>query len=272
MPRFRIDNENWLTDNQPTFLRMQDFLSKSADYGGLTKSARFAVQIVPSGASSFLTQLRYGNFMRDLTYLCESAEFPGRGFNMTDIKYYGPKFKVPYQTEYQETSMTFLCRTESLERQFFDDWMEIINPTSTFDFSYRDNYKCEIHMFQFGEVGRRTTDPNRENLSPSPSPRSTEPVATYAWTLHDAWPVLVNPQPVTWADDNFQRLAISFTYSKWTRKNRDPEGGTYELAENAGNTEIIPGSESGTGAGGPPSGTGGGFSGGGSGGGGGGGN
>ena len=61
----------------------------------------------------------------------------------------------------------------------------------------------------------------------------TEPVATYVWTLHDAWPVLVNPQPVTWADDNFQRLAVSFSYTKWTRPNKDKEPGTFKLVEDA---------------------------------------
>ena len=110
--------------------------------------------------------------------------------------------------------------------------MEIINPTNTFDFAYKDNYKCQINMFQFSEAGRRTTtDPNRENSIPSPTNTEfTEPLATYAWTFHDAWPILVNPQPVTWADDNFQRLAVSFSYTKWTRKNRDPQSGTFTLA------------------------------------------
>jgi hypothetical protein len=206
-------------ENQPTNLRMQDFLGRSSKYGGLVKSARFAVQIIPSGTNSFLTSSGYGSFMGELTYLCESAEFPGRGFNMADLTYYGPSFKVPYQVDYQEASMTFLCRSESLERQFFDDWMEIINPTNTFDFSYKDNYKCQINMFQFGDVQRNSD--------------KTEPVATYVWTLHDAWPVLVNPQPVTWADDNFQRLAVSFSYQKWTRPNKDKKPGTFKLVQDA---------------------------------------
>lgn len=206
-------------DNQPTLLRMQDFLSLSSKYGGLVKSARFAVQIVPSGPSSFLRSSGYRDFMGDLTYLCEAAEFPGRGFNMAEMTYYGPSFKVPYQVDYQESAMTFLCRSESLERQFFDDWMEMINPTNTFDFSYKDNYTCRINMFQFAD---------RENNS-----RKTEPAATYVWTLHDAWPVLVNPQPVTWADDNFQRLTISFSYQKWTRPNKDKQPGTFRLVQDA---------------------------------------
>lgn len=231
MPSFRIDN-------QPTLLRMQDFLSYSSKFGSLAKSCRFAVQIVPSGTESVLTKLGYGEFLNQFTYLCESAEFPGRGFMNMDMRYYGPNFKVPYQSEYQETAMTFLCRADSFERQFFDDWMEKINPTNTFDFAYKDSYTCEINMFQFGEQGRKTTtEPRDGTVVPSPTNNEfTEPVATYAWTLHDAWPVLVNPQPVTWADDNFQRLAISFSYTKWTRKNRDPQPGTFALARGESQT------------------------------------
>lgn len=212
---------------------MLDFYAYSSAYQSLAKSSRFAVRIVPSGTESFLTRLGYGQFMQQFTYLCEAAELPGRGFMSADMRYYGPNFKIPYQSEYQETAMTFLCRADSYERQFFDDWMEVINPTSTFDFSYKDNYKCEIHMFQFGEGPRITTpSPDRQDIVPSPtSSEYTEPVATYAWTLHDAYPILVNPQPVTWADDNIQRLAISFTFTKWTRKNRDPESGTYSLVK-----------------------------------------
>ena len=216
---------------------MSDFLAYSTAYQSLAKSSRFAVRIVPSGNNSLLRRLGYTAFMRDFTYLCESAEFPGRGFMNADVKgYHGPDFKVPYQTEYQETAMSFICRAESYERQFFDDWMEIINPTSTFDFSYKDDYVCEIEMFQFAEGGRRTTtEPGREDTFPSPTTNEfTEPLATYAWTFHNAYPVLVNPQPVTWADDNFQRLAVNFTFTKWTRKNRDPKSGTYSLATGVG--------------------------------------
>jgi hypothetical protein len=217
--------------NQPINLKMTDFWAYSSAFGGLAKSARFAVRIVPSGADSFLIKLGYRQLMQQMTYLCESAELPGRGFMNADLRYYGPSFKVPYQTEYQETALTFLCRAQSFERQFFDDWMEVINPSNTFDFSYKDSYKCEIQMFQFGEIGRgTTTETNREPVATSPTRNEfTEPVATYSWTLHNAYPVLINPQPVTWADDNFQRLAVSFTFSNWSRVNRDPKSGTYSL-------------------------------------------
>lgn len=213
-------------DNPPTQLTMQDFLAMSSMYNGLAKSSRFIVRIQPSGINSKLTKFR--NIMPQLQYLCESAELPGRGFLNIDMTYHGPKFKVPYLSEYQETTMTFLCRNKSFEREFFDDWMELINPTNTFDFEYKDSYKAEIHMYQMGDTPRITENEQREATA-----STTEPVANYAWTLHDAFPILINPQPVTWADDNFQRLSVAFTFTKWTRLNKDKKPGTYSLVSGA---------------------------------------
>lgn len=198
-------------------MTMTDFYAYSTAFDSLAKSSRFAVRITPSGTDNQLIRLGYTALMQQFTYLCEAAELPGRGFMKTEQSYHGPVFSVPYQTQYSETSMTFLCRTQSFERQFFDDWMEIINPTDTFDFEYKDRYKCQIHLYQFGEGGRRN---------------DTAPLAQYAWTLHDAYPILINPQPVTWADDNFQRLAVAFSFSKWTRE-RDPKPLSYSLVRGA---------------------------------------
>lgn len=191
----------------PENLTMEDFKAISEDYGGLVRACRFAAVIRPTGR--FITSL--SNVVEDLTYLCEVAEMPGRGFMNVDLRYYGPNFKLPFQSQYEDMNMTFLCRTTSLERQFFDDWMLVINPVNTWDFNYRDDYRSEIDIFQFGEFGVEDQD-------------SAGPEAVYRFTLHNAYPVLVNPQPVTWADaDQFQRLIVSFTYTHWSRKGLDPE-------------------------------------------------
>ncbi len=197
--------------NPLTALSMNDFKSQSSRYGGLAKSARFAVKIAPArvhlGSS-------YVQFLRDFTYLCEAAELPGRGFMSLDVRYYGPNQKLPFQTQYEDTTMTFLCRSESFERQFFDDWMESINPTNTFDFNYRSDYETTIEIMQFAEYGTRTgVGPNTRE--------ATYPKETYKITLYNAYPLLINPQPVTWADDQVQRLAVTFTYHKWRRAGYD---------------------------------------------------
>lgn len=188
--------------NAPANLRLSDFRAITDSYGGPLRSARYAVVIKPQG--NLISG--YASFTNQLTYLCETADIPGRGFVSIDgIRYYGPTFKLPAYTEYDDINFTFLCRTESLERQFFDDWMTIINPVNTFDFNYRDDYRSEIDIFQFGEHGIEEAE------------------AKYSISLIDAWPYMVNAQPVSWSDDQFQRLVVSFTYMKWVRKGIDPE-------------------------------------------------
>ena len=191
--------------NPPEFLTMNDFRAVSDDLGGLIKSSKFAVRINPIGEYI----LNYYEFARDLTYLCEIAELPGRGFMNLDIRYYGPNHKLPFQTTYEDTSMTFLCRSSSIERQFFDDWMLVINPINSFDFNYRDQYRSEITVYQFADYSEFSDE--------------DFPVASYYMTLHNAYPILLNPQPMTWADDQFQRLTVSFTYTHWSRMGYDPE-------------------------------------------------
>jgi hypothetical protein len=194
---------------------MNDFRAVNNYYQGPAKSHRYAIRITPSGTTNWLNVVGYSGFMKDFTYLCEAAEMPGRGFMNVDQRYYGPNFKVPFQTSYEDVNFTFICRAESYERQFFDDWMEIINPTTTFDFNYRDDYSSRIDIYQYGEIAEKMGD--------------TAPQAFYSWTLHDAYPVNISPQQVTWTDENFQRLSVTFTYTRWTRENRDIPPGTYSL-------------------------------------------
>jgi hypothetical protein len=199
--------------NAPTRLSMVDFHSMMDLYGGLAKSCRFAAMIKPSG--SYLQRAASSTgVMRDLTYLCEATEFPGRGFENVDLYYgHGPKFKLPFQTNYEDINMTFICRAESLERQFFDDWMAIMNPNNTFDFNYRDEYCAEIELFHYQDIS--------ETGYPEP---------IYTFTLLKAYPVLVSPQPVTWADEQFMRLGVTFTYTWWTRKLLDNSTTTTDAA------------------------------------------
>ena len=189
----------------------------SSKYGSFAKSCRFAVKIdMPNQLNDYITKRGLGqnNMIKDLTYLCEAAEYPGRGFNNFEPRYYGPAFKMPYQTTYQDTTMIFICRTNSYERQFFDDWMESINPQNTFDFNYRDQYSTNIHIYKFDEVGQVSTNGTSKVATPS-----------YKFTLTRAWPVNIAGQEVTWADSEFLRLSVTFTYNQWFRENLDTIAG-----------------------------------------------
>ena len=193
--------------NGPVLPSMDEVKAQSGRYGGLAKSAKFMVRMFPQRPDSYLRN--EAPFMRDFTYLCEAAEFPGRGFQSGTFRYYGPDFKSPHQTEYEDLNLTFLCRDAFLERQLFDTWMELINPNATYNFSYRDSYTARIELFQMSDIAGDGED------------IATPPAVQYKFTFEDAFPILIQPQPVTWSDDNFHRITATFTFRKWKREEGD---------------------------------------------------
>jgi hypothetical protein len=142
--------------------------------------------------------------MTDLVYLCDAAEFPGRGLDMMVPRYYGPEFNLPRNSKYPESiDLSIICRSESNERKWFDDWMDIVNPINSFNFRYRDQYVAQIDVYQFADYGI--------------SNESNAPKAVYQWSLNDAWLFNVAEQQVTWADNDILRLSVSFSYRYWSR-------------------------------------------------------
>ena len=207
----------------PTDIRLPDFLGKINGLGGLAKSCRFAVRIVPTGGSSdrnnLLNSLDYKDRFRDLTYICDAVEFPGRGFGATNIRYYGAGQTVPNNVEYGPCNLSFICTNNSLERKFFDDWQEIVNPTDTFNFNYPNQYYCEVEIFQFSEYARGagsygTVAPGQ--TVPLETMRLKDPDLIQYWKLYKCWPSFVNPQQVTWADNSdVLRLQVTMNYKYW---------------------------------------------------------
>lgn len=198
-------------NNPPTRLTMVDVNSALNSLGGPAKQCRFAVRISPvGGANNILLQNNFGDFFRNLTLLCESTELPGRGFDISEVRYYGPSQNVPRNSRYADShTLRFICRQESYERQLFDDWLEIINPSNNYDFNYPEQYYSQIDVYQLAEY------PLTAGRTP------TEPKAVYQWSLQKAWPMAVNPQTVSWTDQDILRLEVTFAFRNWVRPGRD---------------------------------------------------
>ena len=152
---------------------------------------------------------------RYLALQCETAELPGKTIQTEDVKIYGPTFKVPYQTQYQETSLTFLCTNEFYERKLFDKWLEAIMPTDTNNLRYpkgkNSTYLTNITITQFDDVIKQI----------------------YAVKLIDAFPIGIAAQPLSWAEEGFHRLTIQFAYQRFETMYE----GKYDLG--AGITSLL---------------------------------
>lgn len=203
--------------NAPTQIDINTFRSQLDTYGSVAKGCRFAVKI--SAAGNKLSNLLSTEKSRDLIFVCDAAEFPGRGFNVTDMRYYGPSQAFPNNVLYGPANFSFICRTQSMERKLFDDWMDLINPTTTFNFEYPSEYYSKIEIFQYAEYGTGdvTYSPGNNGNVKSSGSQNVKSQAVYGWTLHKAWPTLVNAQAVTWNEPDILRLQVTFNYKYWDR-------------------------------------------------------
>jgi hypothetical protein len=148
---------------------------------------------------------------RYLALQCETAELPGKTLTTADVKIYGPTFKVPYQAQFGDINLSFLCTNEFYERKLFERWMECIMPMDTHNLRFAKDeetrYLTNIRILQYDDFIKRI----------------------YAVELIDAFPVGIAPQSLSWADDGFHRLGVQFAYQKY----RVVYDGGYDLAQAA---------------------------------------
>lgn len=165
-------------------------IAKGRDFA---KANRFLVEFnMPLGVGTDV------NDSRDLSFLCETAELPGRALNIQEYRYYGPNFKMPHQSAYTDINFSLYVRSFMNDRRIFDNWIEFINPKTTYDFKFRSEYSTDINIYQYEEDGTQS----------------------YKVTLQKAYPINVNPMPLSWAEDNIHRLQVTFCYVDW-RKDDD---------------------------------------------------
>lgn len=134
---------------------------------------------------------------RYLGLQCESAELPGISLMTQDVKVYGPSYKLPYQRQYNDINLTFICTNDFYERKLFDRWIEAIMPSDTNNMRFpkgeNTKYLTDITVVQFDEFVKQI----------------------YAVKLIDAFPTSIAPMQMSWSDDGFHKLAVSFAYQRY---------------------------------------------------------
>ena len=203
------------------------FLAHMKAMGGPAKANRFEVLLpIPSYVGSFVgnsvlnSLLNFPNTFNDLItdrlrgtdkeskysnptisrYLamqCESTELPGRTLQTYERKIYGPSQKIPYQTQFQDITLSFISTNDFHERKLFEKWIESIMPLDTNNLRYANDdtsrYLTKITIMQYDDFVKQV----------------------YAVNLIDAFPIGIASQQLSWSDDNFHRLSVQFAYTKY---------------------------------------------------------
>jgi hypothetical protein len=160
--------------------------SFSAD---VARPSRFDVSIpIP------LTLIPYLGTSRNLNMRCESAQLPAQSYATVEQKTYGPIEKHPHQVVFNDADLVFIVGDDMKEKLFFDAWINLINPSSNYDFKYKGDYVVDLIVNQYDVA---------DNLS-------------YSVTLRDAFPVSMNQLDLDWTNqDSHHKLAITFAYTSW---------------------------------------------------------
>lgn len=184
---------------------IMNFVSYVNQAKGLAKPTRFRVEIglqklLASDLTQF-TEFQVHDADR-LAFFCDRAELPGRAFNASQVRNYGPFFKMPYQTQYQDMMLEFYVGQDLKEKKFFDAWFAAIEDPITRNFSYYNNYTTDIVISQLTEDSMEVVD------------------SPYQITLINAWPAVMQTMNLDYsATDSFHKLQIVFNYLRWTTGN-----------------------------------------------------
>ena len=209
---------------------IQEIISQIMDAGGVSRTNRFSVQIVPprivsNVASNSLSPqaqqniqgyaqlqgqspqslgivqdyftimgLSASNSPDRLDIMCCRVELPGKQFSATDAKTYGAIFQMPNVDVYSNITLYFIIGRDMFERDFFDAWSYTIQDPSSSDFNYVNEYATTVDILQMDEY-------NNSN---------------YGVRLFQAWPINIGELKLEYADMNsYHVLPVTFTYRKW---------------------------------------------------------
>jgi len=167
---------------------------KQSFKGDIARQNRFLV-FIPTPVK-FLTDINLaGQFdvTRNLVFRCENAQLPGKTLATTEQRIYGPIEKHPYLATYNDIDLTFIVDDDMQQKNFFDDWLNFINPTSTNDFRYRQDYETIITVNQY----------------------TVSDDISYSVNLFNAFPVSINQLDLDWNSDGYHKLVVTFAYTRW---------------------------------------------------------
>lgn len=163
---------------------------KSSFTDELARPSRFKVTITlpPVIAGKGITDSKH------LSLRCENAQLPGRTIATGDLRIYGPTEKFPYQSSYDDIPLTFIVGNSMLEKTLFNQWMDFINPTQSWNFEYKKNYATTIKITQYDLLNNEV----------------------HIVKLIDAFPVSISQMDLDWSNDNtYHKVNVTFAYTYW---------------------------------------------------------
>ena len=166
--------------------RVDDFMSNVDNLGGFARSWKFGVQILPpSGIGGADT----------IGFLANAAQLPRRGYTTTEHRIYGINRYVPYEQVFEPTTIKFLNTADFSPRNFWESWINYIQPRETLNVQYYRTMIGSIKIFHLPDSG-------------STSINSSD----YQVELLEAWPESMSDIEMGWDQSDIMSFDVSIRY------------------------------------------------------------
>lgn len=181
---------------------LQDFitLGKSTAFA---RTDKFVVNFsAPTGMNGYGGTNSQVPFI--LSMVCEEASFPGKTIGTRELRINALTERRAQAIDYGGTiSFTFLTDYNFTARNFFDTWQNLCVQDTTRHVSYYQDYISSITV---------------TSLYPTPDPgNGSDSIPIWSIKINEAWPVKVDPQQVSYSQQQFLRLNVEFAFKSWER-------------------------------------------------------
>lgn len=162
----------------------------------------FLSDTVGGAIDNSLSNKTYDSLLRDMTFICDSIEFPGQTLTTVESRIPGAlKFKTPAAREYSEINATFLYPAEFPLYEFFNTWMWTASIHNTQNY-YFDEIIGQARIIQFLEGGEGSVETGTiEGQTPYNSV-----------SIKNIYPTSFASLPSNWGDDNFHKMSVTFFF------------------------------------------------------------
>ena len=172
---------------------VSEFMSKVDNLGSYAKRNRYTVEIIKPTAMVSSIQ------PATIEFLVKTVSFPARSFGSTTYRS-GGKFalEVPYEMTEEPIDLTFLGTNDWSARKFWNDWIEHIQSTDSYNMTYYKNFIGTVKISVYNETEGQVNTP------------------THTVTLHEAWPKSIGAVELGWENSELVDFTVSVAYSWWT--------------------------------------------------------
>lgn len=180
---------------------------------GLAKANRFLVIFTPPSqalvnldpfdiigrlANKTFNKKSFVSDPRDIAFLCESTQMPGRNINTLDFQAERETLKIPNGFIDDDVTMTFLLTGDYYMKDMMETWMSSIVDTEKYQVGYKKNYQTDITIQQLNDFDRNV----------------------YGIRLQNAYPINISAIELNnTSEGTIQKLTVTFAYDRYIPEN-----------------------------------------------------